>query len=620
MSTFSSEAKRLEVLHSYEILDTEENREYDNLVKLAAQICEVPIAKINFIDEKRVWSKANYGNDIKESPRELNFCHTTITQDEYMVVEDASKDHRFSHFDFVSGKPGLKFYAGVNIKRNEECLGSLCVLGQEPRKLSDAQLDALRTIASEIETRLELNRKNKELETTAAFLSASVDLLCIVEPETLRVEKMNQHENKVFSGISEKDFLKPLNEVFPGWSYISKLQKNHLEGISSFKTESALYYNEREIHLELNAIKKEGKWLITASDITKRVQAEMELMREKMFTDTIINSLPVNFFMYDEDWNGLRRHTIPTLSSDYEDKEFKKMSPLDFFEGDDLERIKDYIKRTFEEDEPLGSIEADLIRKDGVKEPFLFNAVCFVKDGKKYLIGTSQSIAAQRAYQLQLENLLAEKEVLLAEVHHRVKNNLAVISGFLQMQEFISESEQVKSALLTNHMRVKSMALIHEDLYKVDDFSGIRFDYYLNRLLEYIQQKRSPQGKQIRLEMMIDEVKLNLNQALPLALIINELVSNAYEFAFDGRELGTIWITLRSVGANVFLSVKDDGIGLPQGFDLEESPTLGTTLVLSYSEQINSEIEIKTGPDGTEYTLEFTHQSNSRGSAMNKAI
>lgn len=113
---------------------------------------------------------------------------------------------------------------------------------------------------------------------------------------------------------------------------------------------------------------------------------------------------------------------------------------------------------------------------------------------------------------------------------------------------------------------------------------------------------------------------MNVNQAVPLALIVNELVSNAYEFAFVGMEKGTIIVDLKADNDAVSLYVKDDGIGLPEGFELENSPTLGTTLVLSYSEQINSKIDISTGKEGTEYRLTFNYLKNQKGSTANVLV
>lgn len=599
-------------------MDTEDDQEFDNLAKLAAQICDVPIAKINFIDEQRTWSKANYGNFLKESPREYNFCHTTIQQDEFMVIEDASKDDRFNDFEFVIEDPKLRFYAGVNIKKNQQNLGTICVLGQEPKQLSDSQLSALKTLASEVEARMELNLKNKELETTAAFLEASVDLMLILDAETLMVEKVSRNGDKLFPKLNPKDLLKPLDELLPNWNYTQRLRECFASGITTFSTESKVHINGEDLYLQLHAIVKDKQWLITAKDITPKRVAEEEVLREQQFSNAIIQALPISFFMYNENGNLIKWNRNAVSPIGYTDEEYAELTPMDFFDGEDLARIQEYIRKTLASEKSLGSIQASLVRKDGVREPYLFNGVCFKKGGREYLIGTGQSIAAQRKYQQKLEALLAEKEVILAEVHHRVKNNLAVISGFLQMQEFLSEDEVAKSVLLSNHMRVKSMAFIHEELYKVEDFNGIRFDEYLAELLHFIQEKRSSADKNITLKTIIAPFEMNVNQALPLALIINELVSNAYEYAFIGKSTGEIEVELRIKGNEIHLFVRDDGVGLPEGFVLEKSPTLGTTLVSSYSEQINSEINITSSADeGTEYELIFHHKKTHKGSAAN---
>jgi|GEM_PF-2914054 PAS domain S-box-containing protein len=613
---FSEEQLRIETLKAYDVLDTEEAVEFDNLVKLAAQICEVPIAKLNFIDDKRAWSKANYGNDVKETPREYNFCHTTITQDEYMVVEDASKDDRFNQLEFVTEDPKIRFYAGVNIRKNQQNLGTICVLGLEPKQLSDSQLDALKVLASEVEARIELHKKTQEQKVTNAFLSTSVDVMMIINPKTLVVEEFNKNDPELFNELESMDSSKPVNELLPDWDFPSKLKESYKLNKESFKTESKLKLSGGDIYLEINAILRNDRWLLTAKNITKRRLAEQQIIKEQQFTESIINSLPVNFFMYDEDWNVIKRHTTETLKEGYTDEEFAALSPLDFFEGDDLKRIQENIKKAFSQDEPVASIEADLIRKDGVREPFLFNAISLEKNGKKYLIGTSQSIAKQRSYRDKLEKLLKEKEVLLSEVHHRVKNNLAVISGLLQMEGFLSKEDAVRSVLLSNQMRVKSMALVHEELYKAKNFSSIQFDHYLKNLLTFIKKERNDAEKNIQLKSDLESIELNLNQAVPLALIINELVSNAYIYAFEGREKGVITVNLFQKEGEIHMSVTDDGIGLPEGFVLEESPTLGTTLVLTYSNQINSEIKINSKKEtGTKYELVFSESKNMKGSS-----
>ncbi|MEX2478673.1 MAG: histidine kinase dimerization/phosphoacceptor domain -containing protein [Gracilimonas sp.] len=618
-SITSSEKKRLEALYSYDILDTEEEKEFDNLVKLAAQICDVPFAKLNFLDEERSWSKANYGNDIKETPKEVAFCYYTIQDESHMVVEDTLEDDRFKNSAFVVESPNVRFYAGVNVKGNDQNLGTICVLGQEPKKLSESQLEALNILANEVESRLELKRKNKELATLTAFLEASVEAMLIVDPKSNKVEHSNSNGNSLLSKLFDDRDRRPIDELFPDWDYLAELKKwDQASDAPSFKMETSIETNDAQtIHLEINTAKKYGKWLITLQDITKRKEAEVDLIQEKKVSDAIINALPIIFYMFDEEMNLIRWNENMTSNTGYSDKEMKKLNPLDFFEGEDIGRIQDQIKKTMSGSK--GIIEADLVKKDGSKEPFIFNAVPFHDHNKKFLLGTGQSISDQVEYQNQLKNLVKEKEVLIQEVHHRVKNNLAVISSFLQLQELISEEEEVKAILASNYMRVKSMALIHDELYKANDFSGINFEHYLTEILALLQEKLSPKDKDVKLNISSESIYMNLNQAVPLALIINELVSNAFTYAFEGRDSGNIWVRLKLKGDHIHMSIKDDGIGLPDGFKFEESPTLGTTLIMSYSDQIEAEVNIST-EEGTHYELRFENKKAKTGSNFHIAL
>jgi PAS domain S-box-containing protein len=616
----AAEYERIKMLHSYEIMDSEEESEFDNLVRLAAQICKVPFAKLNFLDDKRQWSKANYGNDIKEMPRQASFCHYTVQNEDRMIVEDTRNDQRFSDMAFVKEEPKIRFYAGVNIVVQGYNIGTICVLGQKPQKLSEEQLESLHTIANEIETRLELKKKNRDLATTSAFLEASVEAMLIVNPEDRKIEQKNDNGRALLPRLIALEDYRPLDEIFPNWDYLQALNKWQYNGVNnSFSFETSLPDQAgKRVYLKVNTAQKYDKWLITFQDITDRKLSEENLKEEKRLSDAIINALPLQFYMFDEAGKFIRWNKKIEETTGYSADELREMNPADFFRGEDKNRILEYIQKTM--DGYVGNIQADLVHKDGRTEPFLFHAIRFINKNQKFLIGAGESVAGQVAYQNKLENLINEKEVLLQEVHHRVKNNLAVISGFLQLEELISEDEDTQSVLSSNYMRVKSMAMIHEQLYKANDFSGIEFDNYLKEMLVVIRDQFSVSGKDIEMNLQSDAVYMNLNQAVPLALIINELVTNAFSFAFEGRNKGSIKVLLSLAGHFITVSVKDDGIGLPEDFVFEESPTLGTTLVMSYSEQLNAKVSIDTGDDGTCYKLQFENKINQTGSNFHIAV
>ena len=167
-----NEARRLEELRSFDVLDSRSEVEYDDVVSIASQICQVPIALISLIDEDRQWFKARVGLDVAETPRDLAFCaHAIMEADEVLVVEDASKDARFAQNPLVTHQPGIRFYAGAPLVTGDGlALGTLCVIDQKPRVLGTEQRQALRVLSRSVLNLIELRRANRRQRETIAAL------------------------------------------------------------------------------------------------------------------------------------------------------------------------------------------------------------------------------------------------------------------------------------------------------------------------------------------------------------------------------------------------------------------------------------------------------------------
>jgi PAS domain S-box-containing protein len=201
-----------------------------------------------------------------------------------------------------------------------------------------------------------------------------------------------------------------------------------------------------------------------------------------------------------------------------------------------------------------------------------------------------------------IRDSLAEKEVLLKEIHHRVKNNMQIISSLLNLQLQHVQEEEASNVLIESQGRVKTMAMIHEKLYQSPDLTRIRFRDYIQKLAYDILYTYGVKAGSIELEMDIDNIELGMETSIPCGLIINELVTNSVKYAFpEGK--GTIIIQFKGQD-ELQLIIKDDGIGLPREIDLEHTETLGLQLVLNLVKQLNGELTINRS-QGTEYIIKF---------------
>jgi two-component sensor histidine kinase len=210
-----------------------------------------------------------------------------------------------------------------------------------------------------------------------------------------------------------------------------------------------------------------------------------------------------------------------------------------------------------------------------------------------------------------LKMALKEKETLIAEVHHRVKNNLAVISSLLNLQMNQVKNEYTKNVLLESRNRVASMALIHQKLYQHSNIEQIDFSSYATELVDEIKNSypRSSAGK-IEVELHAEHLPLSLTKAVPCGLILNELLSNCYKHAFPEEKQGKIIIRFFSLKGNperFVIEVEDNGIGIPEGFEIAKQESLGISIIQSLAGQIDGKIELsRKASGGTICRVNFT--------------
>jgi two-component sensor histidine kinase len=213
-----------------------------------------------------------------------------------------------------------------------------------------------------------------------------------------------------------------------------------------------------------------------------------------------------------------------------------------------------------------------------------------------------QRINERKKTEQVIKSALNEKNILLAEIHHRVKNNLAIIAGLFSLQLGTIENEEAKEIITDSKNRVKSMALIHDSLYRSESLSEIDFAKYTKELIEEIHYSYPTLANNIKINTTISNVTLNVNSAIPCGLILNELLTNSFKHAFKGRENGQIDIHFSKINNIIKLKVKDDGVGLKDGYDKKDS--LGMVVINSLSEQLDGKCSF-TVDNGTCFEMEF---------------
>jgi PAS domain S-box-containing protein len=246
-------------------------------------------------------------------------------------------------------------------------------------------------------------------------------------------------------------------------------------------------------------------------------------------------------------------------------------------------------------------------KKDGTEIPVEINS-SLIRDADRkprFVQRIVRDISVRKARERALQAALQEKEILLKEVHHRVKNNMQVVSSLLNLQSRHVKDPQDAEAFREGQRRIRSMALVHEKLYRSGSFSRIEFGGYLRQLADQALQTGDKKPGSVRLNLEVEERSFDIQTAIPLGLIVNELLSNSLKHAFPGERRGEVSIALQpGEGREFILAYADDGVGLPSSFDIRRSESMGFQLVCLLVEQLEGRLEIES-ERGTRFRIYF---------------
>jgi PAS domain S-box-containing protein len=327
-----------------------------------------------------------------------------------------------------------------------------------------------------------------------------------------------------------------------------------------------------------------------AADISREKETEEQLRAATVMLSSMINHLQSGIMVEDESrqithvnqaFNQIFNVPVPPQSL------FGVDSRLLFIQtGQFAERIEQVI-------EGAAPIIGEEVECQG--RIFLRNYVPLsINETSRYHLWQYRDITESRMAEAQIKSSLKEKEVLLQEIHHRVKNNLQIISSLLNLQSTEIEDLEARQKFRESQDRVKAMALIHERLYQSGDLAKIDFSGYVRSLTGHLLRSYQVNANSIRLSLKVDPVPMNLDVAIPCGLMINELVSNAFKYAFPTPAGGEILVRFSEEnGGKLGLVVSDNGIGFPEDKNPEESDSLGLKLVRTLTEQLGGQLQYR---------------------------
>jgi PAS domain S-box-containing protein len=521
------------------------------------------------------------------------------------------------------------------LSRAEESQRSFLITGEEHylQPFLNAQSSLLLNLDNLKELVADDRGKQKSVDTLITLIKSRMDVLSTtIELKKLGDDKgtVNRYKMRVGSNI--------MNRIF---AFVSKMKAEEYNVLERWDQNVITSVKETFITIIIGTVISLIIFLIVFYALVKEIQERKKAIDvisvEKDFSDRLVNSSIDGVFAFNRNleitrWNpGMERMSgitkpetkgralkeiIPSFFKDGEEEYFKST-----LKGNRITARGKILKDTQTDKEyyveaqysPIYDNSGEVVgglavlhdstqRKAALDKLEQTKAQLeeMVAERTKELSITNEElkneISQRKMAQEQINESLKEKIVLLREIHHRVKNNLQIVSSLLNLQAGYITDKKILEVFKESQTRIRSMALIHEKLYQSRDLDKINFSDYIQSLLKDLFRSYQLQTNKISIKSETGHIFLEIDQAILCGLIVNELVSNAIKHAFKGREKGEILVKLMEDNNEYCIIVKDDGIGFPKDIDLENTDTLGLQLVTSLTSQMSGKIEII--PDG----------------------
>ena|GEM_PF-2192646 len=342
----------------------------------------------------------------------------------------------------------------------------------------------------------------------------------------------------------------------------------------------------------------------TGVEITQQIQAEEDLRYHQKLLQEMMDQTKAIIYVKERDgtFKFVNQEFLNIFGLEHEQVIGKKDAEIIGEDDDKNIRLSDI--EAIDSGKPV-ELEERLVL-NGEESIYLSTKVPLkgIRGFENCVFGISTEITQRKQAETKVKESLKEKEILLTEIHHRVKNNLALVSGIMHLQAYQSNNDEVKQHLVNGQSRIQSIAIIHELLYQSESLSYINLKENISKLVGHIQSSILTKND-IKLNLDLEDIIINVNQAVPCALIVNELLTNIFKHAYNDKESGDVLVSLSEKNEKIYVQIKDDGAGLPEDFDLETPQTVGLTLVRTLVSQLEGNLDYTSDNGETVFTLSF---------------
>lgn len=556
-------------------------------------------------------------------PIDVTPCATVETTKDIRLYDRVAE--RFPQAAFLRDHQASAYCGFPSLDSAGRVVAVTCLLDDKPREFSEEDQGILRIIGQRIATELDRTRAEQALQANEARLMEAQHLAQIG----------NWELNLATSALTWSDEIFRIFEIDPtkfNASYDTFLSLIHPEDRdlvnetyrTSVETRAPYEITHRLLMTDgrVKYVQEHGETFYdeatdqplrstgTVQDITVLKRAELALTQSESLFRTLATVAPVGIFRTDATGNCLyvneRWCAITGLSAD----SAARYGWTAALHQDDRARVAEEWAQALRDHRPFRS-EYRFRTTDRMETWVVGQAQAELdRDGRTLgYVGTITDISERKHIELRIEASLREKETLLREVHHRVKNNLQIISSLLHFQAKKAQHEIELTALREGQDRLRAMILVHELLYRSTDLHRISLGEYLTALTDQLQRSFREAAAHVRLRIEADNLSVPATIALPCGMIVTELVTNAFKYAYPSGAKGPLVIRIASGEGSFLLSVSDEGVGRPAEFDLRQSSSFGLQLVANLADQLGARLTRPPGI-GTEIVLEVPLSSS----------